>query len=42
MRDDPTVLEAEARRMERISTFEDHVIVSGIFELAEEVLPPGA
>jgi hypothetical protein len=40
MRDDPAILEAEARRLERIHPFEETVLLSGIFELAEEVLPP--
>ncbi|MEA2166719.1 MAG: hypothetical protein QOF76_19 [Solirubrobacteraceae bacterium] len=39
-RDDPEILKSEARRIERICEFEDHVIVSGIFEMVEEVTPP--
>ena len=40
IRDDPAVLEAEDRRLRRISEFEERVVLNGIFELAEEVLAP--
>jgi hypothetical protein len=40
MRDDPAVLESEARRLERIAPFEETVVLSGIYDLVEEVLPP--
>jgi hypothetical protein len=41
IRDDESVLKEEDRRLRRIAEFEDHVILNGIFEVAEEVLPPG-
>jgi hypothetical protein len=31
---------AEARRLERIAQYEERVLISGVYELAEEVLPP--
>jgi hypothetical protein len=40
MRDDPGVLSAEDRRLRRIADFEEHVVLNGIFELAEEVVAP--
>jgi hypothetical protein len=40
VRDDPAVLTAEERRLRRIAEFEERVLLNGIFELAEEVLPP--
>ena len=40
IRDDPQVLAGEEARLRRIAEFEDHVVLNGIFELAEEVLPP--
>jgi hypothetical protein len=40
MRDDPAVLEGEARRLERIQPFEETVLLSGVFELVEDVKPP--
>ena len=42
IRDDPAVLTEEESRLRRISEFEDRVILNGIFELVEEVLPPDA
>ncbi len=39
MRDDPAILEGEARRLERIAPYEDRVLVNSIFELVEEVRP---
>lgn len=39
MRDDPAILEAEARRLERIAPFEERVLVNSIFELVEDVRP---
>ena len=40
VRDDPAVLNAEEKRLRRIAQFEERVLLNGIFELAEEVLPP--
>jgi hypothetical protein len=40
MRDDPAVLSAEDRRLRRIADFEEHVVLNGIFEVAEEVVAP--
>ena len=40
VRDSPEVLAAEDRRLKRIAEFEDHVLMNGIFELVEEVIPP--
>jgi hypothetical protein len=39
-RDDPETMAAEARRLERIAQYEERVLISGVYELAEEVLPP--
>ncbi len=41
LRDEPAVLEAEARRLERIAPFEEQVLLNGVFEAVEEVRPPG-
>ena len=41
IRDDPAVLTEEESRLRRISQFEERVVLNGIFELTEEVLPPG-
>ena len=41
LRDDPAVLTEEERRLRRIAEFEDRVLLNGIFELTDEVLPPG-
>ncbi len=40
LRDDPAVLAEEDSRLRRISEFEERVILNGIFELVDEVLPP--
>lgn len=40
-RDDPETMRAEEARLHRISEFEERVLLSGIFEVVEEVLPPG-
>ena len=42
IRDDPAVLTEEESRLRRISEFEDRVVLNGIFELTDEVLPPGS
>jgi len=40
IRDDPAVLSDEEARLRRIAQFEEQVLLNGIFELTEEVLPP--
>jgi hypothetical protein len=39
-RDDPETMRAEEARLHRISEFEERVLVSDVYELVEEVLPP--
>jgi hypothetical protein len=39
-RDDPATMRAEAARLQRIAAYEEAVLISGVFELIEEVLPP--
>ena len=39
-RDDPATMTAEERRLHRISDVEERVLLSAVFELVEEVLPP--
>ena len=39
-RDDPETMAAEERRLRRIAAFEERVLLSGVFEMVEEVLPP--
>ena len=39
-RDDPETMAAEERRLHRIADVEERVLVSGVYELVEEVLPP--
>ena len=41
LRDSPEVLDEEARRLERIAPFEVSVLLNGVFDLVEEVGPPG-
>ena len=41
-RDDPATMAAEARRLQRIAEWEERVLLSGVYEVVEEVLPPGA
>jgi hypothetical protein len=41
VRDAPDVLAAEDRRLQRIAQFEERVVLNGIFEMVDEVLPPG-
>ncbi len=40
IRDDPEVLAEEDQRLRRISEYEERVILNGIFEVVDEVLPP--
>ena len=42
LRDDPDWMAAESRRMQRMAAFQEELIVSSFFELAEEVIPPAA
>jgi hypothetical protein len=39
-RDDPATMAAEERRLARIAEVEERVLLSAVFELVEEVLPP--
>jgi len=41
-RDDPETMAAEERRLHRIADVEERVLLSGVYELVEEVLPPDA
>jgi hypothetical protein len=41
-RDDPATRRAEERRLHRIVEFEERVLLSAVYEVAEEVLPPDA
>jgi hypothetical protein len=41
-RDDPETMAAEERRLHRIAEVEERVLLSAVYELVEEVLPPGA
>jgi hypothetical protein len=41
-RDDPATMRAEEARLHRIAAYEERVLLSGVFELVEEVLPPEA
>src|SRR5215216_2846052 len=40
LRDDPHWIAAESRRMERMGPFEEELLISTFFEVAEEVVPP--
>ena len=40
LRDDEATLKEEDQRLRRISEYEERVLLNGIFEVAEEVLPP--
>ena len=39
-RDDPATMEAEARRLQRIAQWEERLVLSAVYEVVEEVLPP--
>ena len=39
-RDEPEAMAAEAARLGRIAEYEERVLLSGVYELVEEVLPP--
>jgi hypothetical protein len=42
IRDSPEVMAEEDQRLRRIAEFEERILLNGIFELVEEVRPPGA
>lgn len=39
MRDDPAILQAEAERLQRITRYEERLIVNSVYELVEDVRP---
>jgi hypothetical protein len=39
-RDEPEAMAAEERRFRRIAQLEERVLLSGVYEMVEEVLPP--
>ena len=39
LRDQPEILEGEAKRLERMAPFEERILVNSVFELVEEVRP---
>ena len=40
LRDDPATLSEEATRLERVAQYEQRVVLNGVYELADEFLPP--
>jgi len=42
LRDDPAWMASETRRLERMAPFQEELITSSFFQVAEEVVPPGA
>ena len=42
LRDDPAWMTSETRRLERMAPFQEELITSSFFRVAEEVIPPGA
>ncbi len=40
LRDDPDWMAAEGRRLQRMGAYQEELIVSSYFEVAEEVIPP--
>jgi hypothetical protein len=42
LRDDPTWMASEARRLERMAEYQSELVISSYFEVAEEVVPPAA
>jgi hypothetical protein len=40
-RDEPATMRAEEQRLHRIAEVEERVVLSGVYKLVEEVLPPG-
>lgn len=41
LRDDPAFLQAETERLQRIAAFEEMVLVSSLYELADDIVRPG-
>jgi hypothetical protein len=41
-RDDPATMRAEEARLHRIAEYEERVLLSGVFQMVDEVLPPDA
>jgi hypothetical protein len=39
-RDEPEAMAAEEHRLHRIDRYEERVLLSGVYEVVEEVLPP--
>lgn len=39
MRDDPAILKAEAERLQRITQYEERLVVNSVYELVEDVRP---
>jgi hypothetical protein len=39
MRDDPAWMAGEERRLQRIAPLEDHVLLSGVWEVVDEIVP---
>ena len=42
LRDDPGWMAAESRRLERMAPFQEELVISSYFQVAEEVIPPAA
>jgi hypothetical protein len=42
LRDDPVLIGAEEERLERIAQYEEALVFKGFFEIAEELVSPGA
>jgi hypothetical protein len=40
-RDDPETMRAEERRLHRIAEYEERVLLSGVYDVTDEVRPPG-
>ena len=40
LRDEQATLAEEDRRLQRVAAFEERVLLNGIYELADEALPP--
>ena len=39
MRDDPAWMAGEERRLQRIAPLEDHVLLSGVWDVVDEIVP---
>jgi hypothetical protein len=42
LRNDPAWMAAEGRRLERMARYQEELVVSSYFRVAEEVVPPAA